>query len=169
MAAFAKLLVLIAIFLLASNANAFTSLSPVAGNQVQENRWFRFVEPMSKPTNEPTCEPIKTRVAYSEPKQDAEPPSKITDLTNTQPCGLCHNNKSEPGLFSRQPVQYEEEIIQSSPAINAISQQASHSIQYASANNKQSTTSARVLISRFNGSTLSSQIILTFNGSSLSS
>jgi hypothetical protein len=40
MAVFAKLLVLIAIFLLASNANAFTSLSPVAGNQVQENHWF---------------------------------------------------------------------------------------------------------------------------------
>jgi hypothetical protein len=32
-----KFLVLIAIFLSASNANAFTSLSPVAGNQVQEN------------------------------------------------------------------------------------------------------------------------------------
>jgi hypothetical protein len=32
LAAFAKLLVLMAIFLLASNANAFTSLSPVAGN-----------------------------------------------------------------------------------------------------------------------------------------
>jgi hypothetical protein len=73
----------------------------------------------------------KTGVAYSEPKQDAELPSKITDLENTQPCGLCHNNKSELGLLLRQPVQYEEEIIQSSPAVNAISQQALHSIQYA--------------------------------------
>jgi hypothetical protein len=36
MVVFAKLLVLIAIFLSASNANAFTS----AGNQVQENHWF---------------------------------------------------------------------------------------------------------------------------------
>jgi hypothetical protein len=59
MAAFAKLLVLIAIFLSASNANAFTSLSPVTGNQVQENHWFQFVEPMSKPTNEPTGKPTK--------------------------------------------------------------------------------------------------------------
>jgi hypothetical protein len=124
---------------------------------------------MRKPTKEPTGEPTKTGVAYSEPKQDAELPSKITDLTNTQPCRLCHNNKSEPGLLLRQPVQYEEEIIQTSPAVNAISQQASHSIQYASANDKRSITSARVLISRFNKSTLSSQIILTFNGSSLSS
>ncbi len=79
MAAFAKLLVLIAIFLSASNANAFKSLSPVDGNQVQENHWFRFVKPMSKPTNEPTGERTKTQVAYSEPKQDAELPSKITD------------------------------------------------------------------------------------------
>ncbi len=54
-----KFLVLLAIFLLASNANAFTSLSPVAGNQVQENQWFQFVEPMRKPTNEPTGEPTK--------------------------------------------------------------------------------------------------------------
>jgi hypothetical protein len=37
MPALLKFLVLIAIFLLASNANAFTSRSPVAGNQVQEN------------------------------------------------------------------------------------------------------------------------------------
>jgi hypothetical protein len=37
MAAFTKLLVLIAIFLLASHANEFTSMSPFTGNQVQEN------------------------------------------------------------------------------------------------------------------------------------
>jgi hypothetical protein len=59
MAAFVKLLVLIAIFFSASNANAFTSLSPVAGNQVQENHWFQFVEPMSKTTNKPTGKPTK--------------------------------------------------------------------------------------------------------------
>jgi hypothetical protein len=40
MAAFTKLLVLIAIFLSASYANAFPSMSPVAGNQVQEKHWF---------------------------------------------------------------------------------------------------------------------------------
>jgi hypothetical protein len=37
MPALLKFLVLLAIFLLASNANAFTRLSPVAGSQVQEN------------------------------------------------------------------------------------------------------------------------------------
>jgi hypothetical protein len=50
-----KSLVLIAIFLLSSNANAFTSLSPVVGNQVQEMHWFYFEEPMNNPTNEPSC------------------------------------------------------------------------------------------------------------------
>ncbi len=59
MTALSKLLVLIAIFLLASHANAFTSLSPVAGNQVQVKQWFQFVEPMSKMTNKPTHEPTK--------------------------------------------------------------------------------------------------------------
>jgi hypothetical protein len=39
MVAFAKLLVLIAIFL-SANANSFTSPSPVAGNQVQKNYWY---------------------------------------------------------------------------------------------------------------------------------
>jgi hypothetical protein len=59
MPALLKFLVLIAIFLSASHANAFISLSPVAGNQVQVKQYFQFVEPMSKPTNEPTGEPTK--------------------------------------------------------------------------------------------------------------
>jgi hypothetical protein len=44
----------------------------------------------------------KTRVAHSEPKQDSELPSKITDSTITQTCGLCHN-KSEPESSVDQP------------------------------------------------------------------
>jgi hypothetical protein len=95
---------LLAIFLLVSNANAFTSLSPVAGNQVQDNQWFQFVEPMSKPTNELTGEPTKnSRVANRETKQDAELPSKLTDLTNTPLHGLCHSKKSEPESLADQP------------------------------------------------------------------
>ncbi len=95
---------------------------------------------MNGPTNEPSHEQTREltkqmnldaelpsnlsskQVKYSlSSEQDAELPSEITDLINTQPCGLCHNNKSEPGLLLRQPVQYEEEIIQSSPAVNAFS------------------------------------------------
>jgi hypothetical protein len=64
--------VLLAIFLLASNASAFTSLSPVAGNQVQENQRFQFVEPMSKPTNKPNGEPNKQM------NLDAELPNNLS-------------------------------------------------------------------------------------------
>jgi hypothetical protein len=98
---------------------------------------------MSDPTNEPSREPIrkptkqmdsdaelpnnlspmKTRVAYSEPKQDAELPSKITDLTNTQTCGLCHN-KSEPESFADQPGINEE--INNPTAISDSSQNLWH-------------------------------------------
>ena len=59
MTALSKLLVLIAIFLSASHANAFTSMSPVAGNQVQEKHRFQFEEPVYNPTNELSCEPTR--------------------------------------------------------------------------------------------------------------
>jgi hypothetical protein len=48
--------------------------------------------------------PKKTQVAYSEPKQNAEHPSKITDLTITQPRGLCHGKKSELESLAEQPI-----------------------------------------------------------------
>jgi hypothetical protein len=59
MPALLKFLVLLAIFLLASNANAFTSLSPVAGNQVWVNHLIQFDKSMSKPTNQPSCKSQK--------------------------------------------------------------------------------------------------------------
>jgi hypothetical protein len=153
--ALSKFLVLLALFLLASHVHAFTSLSLVAGDQVGVNHLIRLQQLMSKPTNEPSREPIrkptkrmdldatlpnnllptKTRVAYSEPKQDAELPIKVTDLTNTQTPELCHDKKSELGLL-KQPVQYDKEIIRSSPAVDAFSQQALHSFQYANINHK---------------------------------
>jgi hypothetical protein len=109
MPAHLKFLLLIAIFLLLSHANAFTSLSPFAGNQVQVKQWFQFVVPMSKPMNEPTGEPTKKSwVANRETKQDAELPSKLTDSTNTQTCGLCHGKKSEPKSLADQPSINEE-------------------------------------------------------------
>ena len=112
MNAMAKFLVLLAIFLSASYAHAFTSLSPVAGNQAWVNHLIRFEESMSNPTNEPSCEPIreptkrmdldakfpnnlspkKSREVDSKPKQDAELPSNIA---STQPHGPCHDKKSE--------------------------------------------------------------------------
>jgi hypothetical protein len=59
MPALSKFLVLLAIVLLASHANAFTSLSSVAGNQVRINHLTRFQQPMSNPKNEPSREPIR--------------------------------------------------------------------------------------------------------------
>jgi len=53
-----KFLILLAMFLSASYAHAFTSLSPVAGNQARLNHLIRFEESMSNPTNEPSHEPI---------------------------------------------------------------------------------------------------------------
>jgi hypothetical protein len=50
--------VLLVLFLLASHANAFTSLSSVAGTQVWINHVIQLDEPMSKPTKIPTCEPM---------------------------------------------------------------------------------------------------------------
>ena len=122
MPALSKFLVLLALFLSASYSNAFVSLSSVAGNHVRVNHLTRLQQPMSNPTNEPSREPIreptkrmdldavlpnnlsskKTRVVYSEPKQDAELPSKIIDSTNTQTCGLCHDKNSERVMFSNQ-------------------------------------------------------------------
>jgi hypothetical protein len=60
---------------------------------------------------------IKETVAYNEPKQDAELPSMITDSTNTQTCGLCHN-KSEPESFADQ-LGINEEINHPITAINS--------------------------------------------------
>ncbi len=124
MTALSKFLMLLALFLLASHANAFTNLSLVAGNQVWFNHFIQLQQLMSYPTNEPSRKPIhkpikwmdldaellnnllsqKTWVAYSEPKQDAELPSKNTDSTSTQTCRLCHNKKSELESLAEQPI-----------------------------------------------------------------
>jgi hypothetical protein len=59
MPALSKFLVLLALVLLASHANVFTSLSSVAGNQVLINHLTRLKQPISDPTNEPSREPIR--------------------------------------------------------------------------------------------------------------
>jgi hypothetical protein len=87
MPALLNFLVLLAIFFLASNANAFTNLSPVAENQVQENQWFQFVEPISKPTNKPTREPTKRM------DSDAELPNNLSQINNAVLSN--HSNQQE--------------------------------------------------------------------------
>jgi hypothetical protein len=53
-----RFLVLLALFLSASHANAFTSLSSVAGNQVWVSYLIQLQQPMSDPMNETSGEPI---------------------------------------------------------------------------------------------------------------
>jgi hypothetical protein len=112
MTAFTKLLGLIAFLFLASHANAFTSMSPVAGNQVQEKHWFQFEEPMNDPTiiptREQTCKPTtdqmndhrtkrlklvalppvnqsSKQVMFCDKGKDDEILSKLHNSSNTQP------------------------------------------------------------------------------------
>jgi hypothetical protein len=75
MTALSKFLVLLAIFLSASHANAFTSLSLVAGNQVWVNYLIQLQQPMSNLTNEPSREPICK-------------PTKLMDLDAELPTNL---------------------------------------------------------------------------------
>ena len=95
MPALLKFLVLLAIFLSASHAYAFVSLSSAAGNQVQVNHLTRLQQPMSDPTNEPSREPI--REPTKRLGQDALLP---VNLSSTG--GLCHDKKSERVMFSNQ-------------------------------------------------------------------
>jgi hypothetical protein len=84
-----KFLVLLALVLLASHANAFTSLSLVAGNQVRINHLTRLQQPTSDPTNEPSREPIRE-------------PTKQMDLDAMLPNNLSHINKAELSIHSNQ-------------------------------------------------------------------
>jgi hypothetical protein len=59
MTALSKFLVLSAIYLSANSGDAFMNLSSAAGDLVPMNHLIQFVEPIRKPTNEPTSEPIK--------------------------------------------------------------------------------------------------------------
>jgi hypothetical protein len=56
--ALSKFLVLLALALLASLANEFTSLSLVAGDQIQVNYLTQLQQLISYPMNEPSREPI---------------------------------------------------------------------------------------------------------------
>ena len=74
MSALSKLLLLLAVFQSATNANAFTNLSPVTGNFVQVNHLIRFDESITNPKNKPSCEPM------CEPTND----SMVNDQTTNQ-------------------------------------------------------------------------------------
>ncbi len=89
MTTLSKFLVLLALFLSASHANAFTSLSLVAGNQFWVNYLIQIQQSMSKPTNEPSCEPV------SEPTND-----QINDHTTNQTKQWLEQDALLPGILS---------------------------------------------------------------------
>ncbi len=76
MPALSKLLVLLALFLLASRIHTFTSLSSVAGYQVLVNHLIRLQQPLSKPKSEPSHEP--TREPTKRLGQDALLPGNLS-------------------------------------------------------------------------------------------
>ena len=94
MPALSKFLVLLALVLLASHTNAFTSLSWVAGNQVRINHLTRLQQPMSNPTNEPSRKPI------------CEPTTRM-DLNALLPNNLSQINNG--ALSSKQRVSFADQ------------------------------------------------------------
>jgi hypothetical protein len=76
MTAHSKFLVLLALFLSASHANAFTSLSSVAGNQVPVNYLIQLQQPMRDPMNEPSHKPIRKPTKRMD--LDAELPTNLS-------------------------------------------------------------------------------------------
>ena len=133
MMALSMFLVLLAIFLLASLGDAFV-------NQARLNHLIRFDASKSNPTIKssrvPFLEPTSNQMNDQTTHKRLEWYAEFSNvLSSKKSCGLCHGKKSEPGLL-KQPVQYDKEIIRSSPAVDAFSQQALHSFQYASINHK---------------------------------
>ena len=94
-----KFLVLLALVLLASHANAFTSLSWVAGNQVRINHLTRLQQPMSDPTNEPSREPIREPTKRMD--LDAVLPNNLSHINNAVLSN--HSNKRESLSLADQP------------------------------------------------------------------
>ena len=89
MPALSKFLVLLALVLSASHANAFTSLGWVAGNQVRINHLTRVQQPMSYPTNEPSREPIREPTKRMD--LDAVLPNNLSQINNA----VLYNHRTE--------------------------------------------------------------------------
>ena len=96
MPALSKFLVLLALVLLASHANVFTSLSSVAGNQVRINHLTQLQQPISDPTNEPSREPIRK-------------PTKRMDLNALLPNNLSQINNAVLSNHSKQRVSFADQ------------------------------------------------------------
>jgi len=96
MPALSKFLVLFALVLSVSHANAFSSLSWVAGNQVRVNHLTRLQQPISDPMNEPSREPIRE-------------PTKQMDLDAVLPNNLSQINNAVLSNHSKQRVSFADQ------------------------------------------------------------
>jgi hypothetical protein len=102
-----KFLVLLALFLSASHANAFTSLSLVAGDQVWVIHLIQLQQPMSDPTNEPSREPI-CKPTNDQTTNEVQPSSSSnTSYTFEAVNGMSHvqveyivNNQADASQFT---------------------------------------------------------------------
>ena len=126
MPALSKFLVLLALVLSASHANAFTSLSWVAGNQVRINHLTRLQQPISDPTNESSCEPICEPTKQMD--LDAVLSNNLSQINNA----MLSNHSKQRASFADQPG-IDEEInnptaASDSSQINGICQHQSISI-----------------------------------------
>ncbi len=97
MPALSKFLVLLALVLLASHANAFTSLSSVAGNQVRINHLTQLQQPISDPMNEPSCELIREPTKRMD--LDAVLPNNLSQINNA----VLSNHRKQWVSFADQP------------------------------------------------------------------
>ena len=109
MSALSKFLVLLALILSASHANAFTSLSWVAENQVWNNHFTRLQQPMSDPTNEPSRELIHEPTKRMD--LNALLPNKLSQINNA----VLSNHSKQRVSFADQPG-IDEEINNPTPA-----------------------------------------------------
>ena len=112
MPALSKFLVLLALVLSASHANAFTSLSWVAENQVWNNQFTRLQQPMSDPTNEPSREP--THEPTKRTVLDAVLPNNLSQINNA----VLSNHSKQRVSFADQPG-IDEEINNPTAASNS--------------------------------------------------
>jgi len=97
MPALSKFLVLLALVLFARHANEFTSLSSVAGDQVQVNHLTQLQQPISDPTNEPSREPICEPTKQME--LDAVHPNNLSHINNA----VLSNHSNQQESLADQP------------------------------------------------------------------
>ncbi len=100
MPAISKFLVLLALVLSASHAQAYTSLSLVAGNQVPINHLAWLQQQMSDPTSEPSREPVREPTKWMD--LNAVLPNNLSQINNA----VLSNHSNQQESLADQPIWY---------------------------------------------------------------